>query len=214
MDSSWAATAHPWPTAIARLLIRINANKDGIADVINAGVVPGGLVRNRRCFSALPGRGYAAMAESESFADVDRHAARAWREAQADDTEVQVPEVPADVRGRLDAIWADAYRAAITAVRPERDRLAVEVEELRAEVDALTATVEDVETERDDHATCLEAAGQERDTAVSEHAAATARAERAEDRAKAAEAERDRLDQQIRALIARIPETTTKDDGR
>lgn len=141
-------------------------------------------------------------------------AARAWREAQAEDTEVQVPEVPADVRGRLDAIWADAYRAAITAVRPERDRLAVEVEELRAEVDALTATVEEVETERDDHATRLEAAGQERDTAVSEHAAATARAERAEDRAKAAEAERDRLDQQIRALIARIPETTTKDDGK
>lgn len=47
---------------------------------------------------------------------------------------------------RLDAIWADAYRAAVATVTPERDRLAVEVEELRGEVDALTATVEDVET--------------------------------------------------------------------
>lgn len=138
-------------------------------------------------------------------------AARAWRDAQADDTEIQVPDVPADVRGRLDAIWADAYRAAITAVTPERDRLAVEVDELRGEVDALTATVEEVETERDDHATRAEKAEKDRATAASERAEATARADRAEDRAKAAEAERDRLDQQMRALIARLPETTTKD---
>src|SRR5690625_2027948 len=51
-------------------------------------------------------------------------AARAWREATRDRAEVEVPEVPADVSARLAAVWADAYRAAISVVAPERDRLA------------------------------------------------------------------------------------------
>ena len=50
---------------------------------------------------------------------------------------------------RLAAVWADAYRAAVATVTPERDKLAAEVEELRAEVEALTATVAEVEDERD-----------------------------------------------------------------
>lgn len=133
-------------------------------------------------------------------------AARAWREAQADESEVEVPEVPADVRGRLDAIWADAYRAAVATITPERDRLAGEVEELRGEVDALTATVEDVEAERDEHAARREEAEQARTSAVTERDDETARAARAEDRTEATEAERDRLAEQMRALIARIPE--------
>lgn len=128
-----------------------------------------------------------------------------WREAQADESEVEVPEVPADVRGRLDAIWVDAYRAAVATIAPERDRLAVEVEELRGEVDALTATVEDVETERDEHAARLEAGQKEYAVAVSERDDAAARAERAEERAATVEAERDRLAEQVRVLIERIP---------
>lgn len=75
-------------------------------------------------------------------------AARAWREATAEDSEVEVPEVPGDVTARLAAVWADAYRAAVAAVTPERDQLASEVEELRSEVEALTATVSEVEDEQ------------------------------------------------------------------
>lgn len=132
-------------------------------------------------------------------------AARAWREAQAEGSEVEVPGVPEDVRGRLDAIWADAYRAAITVITPERDRLAADVEGLRGEVDALTATVEDVEAERDESGARLEVVVKERDAALSERDDAVRRAERAEDRAESIEAERDRLAEQVRALITRIP---------
>ena len=71
--------------------------------------------------------------------------ARAWREATADDTEVQVPTTPTDERSRLDAIWTDAYRAAHAAVSPERDQLAATVAELQAEVDALTTAVAEVD---------------------------------------------------------------------
>lgn len=75
-------------------------------------------------------------------------AARAWREATAEASDVEVPEVPEDVTARLAAVWADAYRAAVAAVTPERDQLASEVEELRGEVEALTATVSEVEDEQ------------------------------------------------------------------
>lgn len=75
-------------------------------------------------------------------------AARAWREATAEASDVEVPEVPGDVTARLAAVWADAYRAAVAAVTPERDQLASEVEELRGEVEALTATVSEVEDEQ------------------------------------------------------------------
>lgn len=149
---------------------------------------------------------------------VAAEAARAWTQAQADEAEVQVPETPADVRSRLDAIWTDAYRAALTAVTPERDRLSAEVEQLRVEVDALTTAVADVETERDEHASRLETAEQERVAAIAERdeattqlAQSTGRAERAEGRAKAAEAERDRLVAQVEALIARIPAAADTD---
>lgn len=150
---------------------------------------------------------------------VAAEAARAWTQAQTDEAEVQVPETPADVRGRLDAIWTDAYRAALTVVTPERDRLAVEAEQLRGDVDALTTTVADVESERDEYASRLEGAEQGRSAAIVERdetaarlAQSEARAERAEDRAQAAAAERDRLAAQVTALIARIPETASTDE--
>lgn len=80
---------------------------------------------------------------------VAAEAARAWREAAVDQKEVEVPDVPEDVRGRLTAIWADSYRAAHAAVSPERDALAATVEELRGEVEALTVAVTEVEEARD-----------------------------------------------------------------
>lgn len=76
-------------------------------------------------------------------------AARAWREATVDQNEIEVPDMPDDVRGRLGAIWADSYRAAHAALSPERDQLASTVEELRVEVEALTAAVSEVEEARD-----------------------------------------------------------------
>lgn len=57
---------------------------------------------------------------------MERGASRAGREI--------IPAVPEDVQGRLTAIRADAYRAALAAVTPERDRLATELDQLRDEV--------------------------------------------------------------------------------
>src|SRR5699024_3701442 len=113
---------------------------------------------------------------------VAAEAARAWREATATESREPVPEVPEDVRGRLTAIWADAYRAAVAAVSPERDRFAAEVESLSGEVEALTETVGEVEAERDAQAARADAAEAERVTAVSERDDQAARADRGEDR--------------------------------
>lgn len=137
---------------------------------------------------------------------VAAEAARAWREATAAEDREPVPEVPEDVQGRLAAIWADAYRAAVAVVSPERDRLAAEVEALGGEVEALTVAVGEVEAESDVQAARADAAESERATAVAEREAQAARADRAEDRVSGLDAERDRLAEQVAALIARIPE--------
>lgn len=71
--------------------------------------------------------------------------AKAWNEATTEDTVVAVPEIPADVQGRLEAIWADAYRAAWDAVTPERDRLRVEVEHLTKDAQAYIADLHEAE---------------------------------------------------------------------
>lgn len=75
--------------------------------------------------------------------------AKAWNDAARDDDHETIPPVPDDVTGRLEAIWADAYRAALVAVTPERDQLRIDVETLRSEIEGLTADVEAVEAERD-----------------------------------------------------------------
>ncbi|GAA3853085.1 DNA-binding protein [Brevibacterium ammoniilyticum] len=134
-------------------------------------------------------------------------AAKAWNEATATDEAEAIPEVPEDVQGRLAAIWADAYRAALAAVTPERDKLAAEVEQLRGEVDGLTSDVEAVEAERDEAAARAATAAESLAAAEAAQGEATASAARAEDRAAAAEAERDRLAEQVNQLIQRIPET-------
>lgn len=140
---------------------------------------------------------------------VAAEAARAWRAATVEQTEVEVPDVPEDVHGRLSAIWADAYRSAHAVLSPERDQLASTSKELQGEVDALTTAVAEVEAERDTQVAEAESA---RKTAAEAEARAeeTARTGRdAEARAAAAEGERDRLTAQMAALIERIPNTAT-----
>ena len=71
--------------------------------------------------------------------------AKAWNEATTEDAEVPVPEVPADVQGRLEAIWADAYRVAWDTVAPERDRLQAEMEQLTKDAEAYIADLHEAE---------------------------------------------------------------------
>lgn len=131
--------------------------------------------------------------------------AKAWNEAAATDEAVEVPSTPEDVTARAAAIWAEAYRAAVAMVSPQRDALADQVSTLTGEVEALTATVEEVEAERDQ----LDERVAESLVRLAEvnktEAEAVARAERAEERTSAAEAERDRALEQVAALIAKIP---------
>lgn len=140
-------------------------------------------------------------------------AARAWREATAEQSEVEVPPVPEDVSARMSAIWGDAYRAAVATVTPERDRLAAEADELRAEVEALTATVSEVEEERDQ-------ATQQRDTVHTAQQATEDQLREATQALSTREAtitelrEQNRtLTSQLDALIARIP-TDTKPERK
>ena len=131
-------------------------------------------------------------------------AARAWKEASAGD-DLEIPEMPKDVSGRLAAIWADAYRAAHGTVTPERDQLAAEVTRLGDEIEVLTDTVSEVEAERDAETARVEALESERATAVRSRDEALRQAARAEDQLAAVTSERDRLGTQIAALIERIP---------
>lgn len=131
--------------------------------------------------------------------------ARAWREATAERAEVEVPDVPEDARGRLAAIWADAYRAAHAMVSPERDQLAATVEELRGEVDALTTAVAEVEAEVTDTQEAAAKATSRAEGAEHDTLEAEVRTKAAEARAESAEGERDRLATQVAALIERIP---------
>lgn len=133
--------------------------------------------------------------------------AKAWNEAMASDEPEVIPEVPDDVQARLSVIWADAYRTALAAVTPERDRLAVEVDQLRTEVEGLTGDVETVEAERDQCAADATAAKEAAAAAAAERDQAATATARADDRAQAIETERDRLAEQVNKLIQRIPET-------
>lgn len=132
-------------------------------------------------------------------------AARAWREATAEQSEVEVPEAPEDVTARISAIWADAYRAAMATVTPERDRLVGEVEELRAEVEALTATVSEVEDERD-QATQQATEAQQAQRATEQELRETKQTVSSRDATITELREHNRsLTEQITDLIARIP---------
>lgn len=158
-------------------------------------------------------------------------AARAWNDAMAEDDEIQVPAVPGDVIGRFEAIWSDAYRAAVSVVSPERDRLAADLAAAQDEISGLT---HDVATLEKDHADALAALRREHDEdttawkreldeAVTERDQAresltvaegsitemTLKLRETELRAEAAERERDdlrdNLQKQIAALLERTP---------
>lgn len=136
-------------------------------------------------------------------------AARAWREATSDRAEVEVPEVPEDVTARLAAVWADAYRAAVATVTPERDRLAVEAEELRGEVEALTATVAEVEAERDEAAQQYETARTEQQDTAQQLREAHQTSSTHQATINELREQNRTLTGQLDALIARIPTSGT-----
>lgn len=138
-------------------------------------------------------------------------AARAWREATAEDSEVEVPEVPEDVTARLAAVWADAYRAAVASVTPERDQLAAEAEELRGEVEALTATVSEVEDERDQVTQQLHTAQDDQSTIEYQLRDATQTIGTHEATITELREQNRTLTGQLDALIARIPTNQTDD---
>lgn len=140
-------------------------------------------------------------------------AAKAWREATADRAEVEVPEVPEDVTARLAAVWADAYRAAVATVTPERDRLAEEVKELRGEVDALTTTVTEVEAERDEVAQQLRAAQDDQSTIEYQLRDATQTIGTHEATITELREQNRTLTGQLDALIARIPASHTDEQN-
>lgn len=140
-------------------------------------------------------------------------AARAWREATSDRAEVEVPEVPEDVTARLAAVWADAYRAAVATVTPERDRLAAEVEELRGEVEALTATVAEVEEERDQATQQLHTAQDDQSTIEYQLRDATQTITSHEATITELREQNRVLTGQLDALIARIPTTGAEDQN-
>ncbi|WP_240372173.1 DNA-binding protein [Brevibacterium zhoupengii] len=131
--------------------------------------------------------------------------AKAWKDAEAEDEADPVPPVPEDVAARVGAIWADAYRAALAVVSPERDRLAEEVGTLREDAEALTGTVAELEDERDRLAADLETVRQAASEAGSRAEVAERETREVEARATAVEAERDRLADQVTALIERVP---------
>lgn len=136
-------------------------------------------------------------------------AASSWRQAQEESTQVEVPPMPEDVRKRMDAAWAEAYRTAVEAVSPERDRLADEVTRLDKEVGLLTGNVVDLETQLDNLGEDLDAARQHSADVEQRAIKAETEAREAALRAQTAEDERERTAKQLEALIAKLPEAAT-----
>ena len=138
--------------------------------------------------------------------------AKAWNEATTEDTAVPVPEVPADVQGRFEAMWADAYRAAWDAVAPQRDRLQVEVEQLTKDVQAYVADLHEAEQTEQALRAEVEQATQRATTAEAEATAAVEQAERqaAEMRGRAdqLQAENTRLTKLIDEQLANLTNDT------
>lgn len=127
--------------------------------------------------------------------------AKAWNEAARDDDHDTIPAVPEDVTGRLSAIWADAYRAALAVVTPERDQLRADVETLRGEVEALTADVEEVEAERDTATTRANDLEDKLATAQAETEKWTTEATRHEAALTAVRDQHDKLNERITTLL-------------
>lgn len=128
-------------------------------------------------------------------------AAKAWNDAASEDDHEAIPEVPDDVASRLTVIWADAYRAALAAVTPERDQLRVDVDALRTEVEGLTADVETVETERDTATAQVEDLEQKLTTAKAETEKWSTEAAKHEAALNAVRDQHDKLNERITTLL-------------
>lgn len=127
------------------------------------------------------GRAVTARAVRESAGvrmTVATSVAKAWNEATTEDTAVPVPEVPTDVQGRFEAMWADAYRAAWDAVAPQRDRLQVEVEQLTKDAQAYVVDLHEAEQTEQVLRAEVEQADQRATTAEVDATAAVEKAER------------------------------------
>jgi chromosome segregation ATPase len=127
--------------------------------------------------------------------------AKAWNDAARDDHQETIPAVPEDVTGRLEAIWADSYRAALALITPERDQLQVEVETLRTEVEGLTSDVEAVEVERDSVTTRAESLEQELTAAQAEAERWATEAAKHEAALTAVREQHDKLNERITTLL-------------
>nr|WP_010895733.1 DNA-binding protein [Brevibacterium linens]AAF89087.1 ORF III [Brevibacterium linens] len=128
-------------------------------------------------------------------------AAKAWNDAASEDDHETIPPVPDDVASRLTVIWADAYRAALAAVTPERDQLRVDVDALRVEVEGLTADVETVEAERDTAAAQVEDLKQELAAAQAETEKWSTEAAKHEAALSAVRDQHDKLNERITTLL-------------
>lgn len=133
-------------------------------------------------------------------------AAKAWNDAASEDDHETIPEVPDDVASRLTVIWADAYRAALAAVTPERDQLRIDVDALRTEVEGLTSDVETVEAERDTATAQVEDLEQKLAEAKAETEKWSTEAAKHEAALSAVRDQHDKLNERITTLL----ETQTK----
>ncbi|PCC55653.1 DNA-binding protein, partial [Brevibacterium aurantiacum] len=127
--------------------------------------------------------------------------ASAWNDAASEDDHETIPAVPEDVTGRLEAIWADAYRAALAAVTPERDQLRSDVDALRVEVEGLTADVETVEAERDTATTQADTLRKELAEAKAEAEKWSTEAAKHEAALSAVRDQHDKLNERITTLL-------------
>lgn len=127
--------------------------------------------------------------------------AKAWNDAASEDDHETIPAVPEDVTGRLEAIWADAYRAALAAVTPERDQLRSDVDALRVEVEGLTADVETVEAERDTATTQADTLRKELAEAKAEAEKWSTEAAKHEAALSAVRDQHDKLNERITTLL-------------
>lgn len=136
--------------------------------------------------------------------NIAAEAARAWNERAAE--QQNVPEIPDEVRTRLDGIWRTAYVAARQDFDKARAGWVKKVETVEEDAAELTKTVAEleqrIEQERDESQKARSAAAQELAEARTESAEAQTRAAKLEGALEAVTAERDRLLTELQASRA------------
>lgn len=133
--------------------------------------------------------------------------AKAWNDTTNEDATVPIPDVPEDVQGRLQAIWADAYRAAVDTVAPQRDRLQLEVEHLTKDAQAYIADLHAAEETEHALRTELDQAAQRATKAEADAATAI---EQAQQQAAEIRGRAEQLEQENTRLNHLIDERLSK----